>query len=104
MPQSLIRFAASSMLAVLVFTSSNFATITGTEKGWQPLNTAIAGDTDDRSTAVAVLAPTPNDPQAFHLATEALDDLKPSVRIAAFATPLRDLCSSSFFQVPGTRY
>jgi hypothetical protein len=35
MPQPLIRFAASSMLAVLVFTSSNFATISGTEKAWQ---------------------------------------------------------------------
>ena len=83
MPQPLIQFAASSMLAVLVFISSNFATITGTEKAWQLLNRAIAGDTDDRSTAVAVLALIPNDPQAFHLVSEALDDLKPSVRIAA---------------------
>jgi len=83
MPQPLIRFAASSMLAVFVFASFNFATITGTEKAWQLLNTAIAGDTDDRSTAVSVLALIPNDAQAFHLATEALDDLKPSVRIAA---------------------
>jgi hypothetical protein len=74
LPQPLIRFAASSMLAVLVFTSSNFATITGTEKAWQLLNTAIAGDTDGRSTAVAVLALIPNDPQPFHLATAVLNN------------------------------
>ena len=74
---------AGAMLAVLFYAPTSFTATTGKDKAWEILDTAIAGDTGDRVTAVAVLALIPNDRKALNLATGALDDPKPEVRIAA---------------------
>jgi len=79
----LFPFAAGSLLAILVFAPSNFATVSGSDKAWQILNAALAGNTDDRTTAVSVLALIPGDARVLNLATGATDDPKPAVRIAA---------------------
>jgi len=79
----LLNSAAGSLLAVLVFATSNFATISGTDKAWGILNAALAGNTDDRTHAVSVLALIPGDAKVLNLATGALDDPRPEVRVAA---------------------
>jgi HEAT repeat protein len=73
-----------SLLALLLCATSSFTTnLTGKEKAWGILGTAIAGDTGDRVTAIGVLGLLPDDPKALDLASKALDDPKPEVRIAA---------------------
>jgi HEAT repeat protein len=84
MPSLLTRFvAASCLLAVLFSPAATLHAANAKEEAWDMLNAAIGGDTGDRVTAVAVLALITKDAKAFSLATEALDDPKPEVRIAA---------------------
>ena len=75
---------ASSLLAVLFYATSSFttATLTGKDKAWDILNSAVVGDAADRATAVGVLGLLPDDPQALDLAKHALDDPDLHVRIA----------------------
>jgi HEAT repeat protein len=75
---------ASFMLAVLFSATSSFTTnLTGKDKAWDLLNSAIVSGTGDRETAVSVLGLLPGNPQALDLAIHALDDPSKQVRIAA---------------------
>ncbi len=75
---------ASSLLAVLFYATSSFtaATLTGKDKAWDILNSAVVSGSADRATAVSVLGLLPDDPQALDLAKHALDDPDLHVRIA----------------------
>lgn len=75
---------ASSLLAVLFYASSSFTSnLTGKDKAWDILDSAIVGGTGDRATAVGVLGLLPNDPKALDMAKNALQDSAPTVRVAA---------------------
>ena len=82
---SLRRVAtASSLLAVLFYATSSFtaAGLTGKDKAWDILNSAVVSGAADRATAISVLGLLPDDPQALDLAKHALDDPDLHVRIA----------------------
>ena len=86
MSASLRRLAtASSLLAVLLYATSSFTTanLTGKDKAWDILNSAVVSGAGDRATAVSVLGLLPDDPQALDLAKHALNDPDIHVRIAA---------------------
>ncbi len=85
MSASLRRFAtASSLLAVLFYATSSFTTasLTGKDKAWDILNSAVVSGAADRATAVSVLGLLPDDPQALDLAKHALADPDLHVRVA----------------------
>jgi HEAT repeat protein len=76
--------AASSLLAVLFYATSSFTTenLTGKDKAWDILNSAVVSGAADRATAISVLGLLPDDPQALDLAKHALEDPDLHVRIA----------------------